>query len=195
VGRCQDDKCAGCRDFEPHEHPERLTRPLPSRKSIIWACAHGDITFANPDFIRRVITRTHQHSDREFYFQSKNPVCFNQYLGDFSRGNTILLTTIETNRDDGYRAVSKAPLPSERYAAFRDLEWSRKIVTVEPILDFDPDILGSWLTSIRPEAVWLGYNSKPKGMQLPEPSMEKTKGFVEQLERAGIVVRLKKMRG
>lgn len=192
VYHCHGARCTGCRDFTPHGHPERLSTPLPS-KPIIWPCAHGDISFGDPNYIKKVIDRTNGYPRKEFYWQSKNPSCFKQYLPYFP-GNTILLTTLETNRNKGYNEVSRAPLPSARYKAFQGLRWDRKIVTIEPILDFDPDIFLKWLIRLNPEAVWLGYNSKPRAVKLPEPSLEKTLQFVEALEAHGIEVRKKTMR-
>lgn len=186
-------KCSGCRDFLPHEHPNRL-KSFPSKQhKTVWSCAHGDITFGKPSFIRMVIAKTKKHPDREFYFQSKNPDCFRQYLSDFLKPNTILLTTLETNRDEGYRKISQAPLPSKRFQAFRDLNWKRKIVTVEPVLDFDEDVFGGWIKEIHPELVWIGYNSHPN-IKLPEPSLKKTKNFIDRLRAGGIQVREKLMR-
>ena len=181
----------GCRDFSPHEHPERL-KSLPSG-NVIWPCAHGDISFARPEFIKQVIGKTKEYPAREFYLQSKNPACFNQYLCLFPE-NTILLTTLETNRDEGYERISKAPAPSVRYKAFLGLKWPRKIVTMEPLLDFDPEILLLWIKNIAPEGVWIGYNSKPTSVRLPEPSLEKTKAFIRQLKDAGLKVREKTIR-
>jgi hypothetical protein len=193
VFECQGGKCIGCRDFLPHEHPDRLLKPFPSEK-VIWPCAHGDISFARPEFIVQVIKKTQEYPMREFYWQSKSPACFNQYLTIFPQPQTILLTTLETNRDEGYDRISRAPVPSERYKAFRDLQWPRKIVTIEPILDFDPEILLQWLKEIAPESIWLGYNSKPASVKLPEPALEKTMAFIEQLKNAGLKVREKTMR-
>jgi hypothetical protein len=73
-------------------------------------------------------------AERTFLIQSKNPRIFNDYR--FPR-NVLLGTTIETNRDNLYEEISKAPLPSQRYKAMLKLEHPRKIVTIKPILDFD----------------------------------------------------------
>lgn len=134
-----------------------------------------------------------KHPDRVFYWQSKNPVCFEQYLPLFSTPNSILLTTLETNRNEGYGEVSKAPLPSIRHKAFRDLKWNRKIVTIEPILDFDEDVFYSWILEIQPEALWIGYNSHPN-IRLPEPSLKKTMMFIKRMRNDGIEVREKLLR-
>ena len=130
----------------------------------------------------------------EPYFQSKKPSCFAPFLADFPE-NVILLTTLETNRDEGYRAFSKAPLPSERYRQFKSLDYPRKVVTVEPVMDFDLRVFGQWIRSLRPEYVWLGFNSKPGSVAIPEPSPEKVQKLVEILTRAGIEIRGKELRG
>ncbi len=189
---CQGRKCTKCRDFIPHEHLNRLMGAFPSKR-IVWPCAHGDIAFANPDFIKRVIEKTTRYPDRLFYWQSKAPSCFKQYLALFPE-NSILLTTLETNRDSGYRDISQAPFPSARFKAFLGIDWPRKIATVEPIMDFDPDIFLDWLVQLHPEAIWIGYNSKPKAVKLPEPPIKKTLEFVKRLEEHGIEVRKKTMR-
>ena len=190
------DKCRGCQSFRPHEHPERLKRPIPSAETV-FVIGGGDISFARPEFVRRVIDKVKEslirRPKREFYFQSKNPACFRQYLKEFPKPNTILVTTLETNRDSGYRAVSKAPVPSKRYKAFAAIDWPRKIVTIEPIMDFDPDVFIKWIMDINPEAVWIGYNSRPKNVVLPEPPISKTRDFIAELRNRGIDVREKDM--
>ena len=107
----------------------------------------------------------------------------------------ILVTTLETNRDEGYGAVSKAPPPSKRYAQFKKLEWPRKVVTVEPAMDFDVEEFAEWLISLKPEYVWLGFNSRPRSVRLPEPSKEKMLALAERLKKAGIQVRGKELWG
>ena len=74
----------------------------------------------------------------------------------------ILLTTLETNLDAGYKAVSKAPPPTERYRQFKKLKYPRKVVTIEPVMDFDDDVFPQMDRRSEPEYVWLGLNSKPE---------------------------------
>jgi hypothetical protein len=105
--------------------------------------------------------------------------------------NVLLGTTIETNRDNLYRGISKAPLPSKRYEAMLKLKHPRKIVTVEPIIDFDVDVLESWIRRIGPEAVYFGYDSKNNF--LPEPELKKVKILMRSFKQA-IIVRLKVIR-
>jgi len=111
--------------------------------------------------------------------------------------NAILATTIETNRDGLYKdlRISKAPVPSERYHMLRDLPFKgRKILVMEPIMDFDLDEIIKWITRVQPWRVYVGYNSHPKECPLPEPSLDKTLELVRRLRADDWDVRTKLLR-
>ena len=182
-------KCSKCKRYVPHEHPERLGK-VPSG-AVIFACASSDISFAEPKYVRKILARIRQRPKQTFYLQSKRPEYFDQFS---IPPNVVLVTTLETNRDEGYAKVSKAPVPSERYEQFKALDYPRKIVTIEPVMDFDLEIFSTWVAAVKPECVWVGFNSKVKEVQLPEPSQEKIEQLIERIEAAGIEVRRKKMK-
>jgi hypothetical protein len=188
--------CDQCYRYEPHCHEDRLEK-IPSNE-IIFVCGNADISFCPPEFTRRIIDAIKTHvlrcPKKTFYFQSKRPAYFAQFLQEFPP-QVILLTTLETNRDEGYRKISKAPLPSDRYQQFKSLDYPRKIVTVEPVLDFDEEVFPRWIVDLAPERVYLGLNSKPKSLTLPEPPEEKLRHLVGVLKRAHIDVRKKELRG
>ncbi len=75
------------------------------------------------------------------------------------------------------------------------MNYSRKVVTIEPVLDFDLRTFAAWIRSIRPEYVFVGFNSKPESIELPEPSEEKVQKLADRLLDAGIEVRGKTLRG
>lgn len=188
--------CEACDTYEPHNHPERTTIPS---FPIVFVYGTGDIAFYDPSQVRTTFEIIDHHKPRMFklyYFQSKNPVCFNRYL-DWFKANTdkiILLTTLETNRDEGYDKISKATPPSQRFRDFKNLDYPRKVVTIEPVLDFDLEEFFGWIVSLRGlEYVWFGFDSKKCG--LPEPSEEKAQRFVDELQACGIEVRGKTLRG
>lgn len=185
--------CLDCQTYTPHEHPERLSR-MPSDKAI-FVCSNGDITFSKKGFMKKVfqVMREDTKKDRKFFVQSKNPSCLKQYL-NLLPNNTFLLTTLETNRDQGYNKVSKAPKPSQRYKDFLSLQWDKKIVTVEPIMDFDLDQFSKMIISINPNAVFIGYNSHPKKVPLPEPTWNKFLALSRVLRRNGMRVLPKETR-
>lgn len=188
--------CLDCYDYTPHCHDDRLKK-IPSA-GIVFVCGNADISFCPPDFTQKIIDQIVEHNERAphktYYFQSKRPEYFREFLASFPK-NVILLTTLETNRDEGYGSISKAPCPTDRFQQFRALDYPRKVVTIEPILDFDLNEFASWIKSIHPDYVWLGFNSKPESVTLPEPPEENVQKLAEQLIAAGIEVRGKTLRG
>jgi hypothetical protein len=160
----------------------------------------GDLTFCDPGYVRKTFAVIKKHKPRirkEYYFQSKNPKCLEQYIGELPR-NSILVTTLETNRDEGYGLISKAPKPSMRFNDFLNLPFKRKVVTIEPVIDFDVDVFLDWMLSLKDqgslEYVWFGFNSNPDKIRLPEPSIEKAQEFVDLMKASGIEVRGKYLR-
>lgn len=188
-------RCMKCYSFEPHFHPERL-KVLPNNR-IIFVCGVGDLSFCEDGHMRQIVERVIKHDkqygDREYYFQSKRPEYFAPYISSFSK-NCILVTTLETNRDEGYGAISEAPPPKERYRQFKELDYPRKVVTVEPVLDFDLDEFSEMLLALEPEYVWIGFNSRPEFISVPEPTNEKVAALIEILEGKGIKVKRKDLR-
>ena len=67
-----------------------------------------------------------------------------------------------------------------------------KMVTIEPVIDFDLEVMLEWITDINPCMVWLGYDSKK--CHLPEPELEKVRELHWELSKAGFVVMLKTIR-
>ena len=66
------------------------------------------------------------------------------------------------------------------------------MITVEPVMDFDLDVLMGWIIDIKPCMVWLGYDSK--NCHLPEPPLAKVKALHWELSCRGITVILKTIR-
>jgi protein gp37 len=187
----QKHNCNDCYNYVPHEHPERLNK-IPSAGTV-FTCGNGDISFCRPEFARQIIEAIKQRPKKTFYLQSKRPAYFQQFLKELP-SNVIILTTLETNRDEGYREVSKAPAPSIRYHQIKNLSYPRKVATIEPVLDFDLEIFASWIIDLNPEYVWLGFNSRPKQVRLPEPSEKKLGQFISELKLAGIEIKGKELR-
>jgi len=186
-----------CYSYYPHNHPERTTIPS---APIVFVFGTGDITFYEPTIMRTTFEIIDNHNPKmkkEYYFQSKNPSCFNRFMDWFkSRDDVILLTTLETNRDEGYENISKATKPSIRFKSFYELDYPRKAVTIEPVLDFDILDFSNWILQLHEqgtlEYVWFGYDSKDCG--LPEPTIELSQTFVNILARNGVEVRGKSLR-
>jgi len=126
------------------------------------------------DWIIKTLNHCIWYEDGNSYlFQSKNPIRFNGW--NFPK-NTILGTTIETNRR---YAISQAPIPYSRAYAMAHLMLP-SMVSIEPIMDFDLDVMVRWIAEIKPEFVSIGADSK--GHKLPEPSPDKVQNLIRELE-------------
>ena len=180
-----------CYHFIPHEHEERLKINRIPSSDIIFVTGFGDISFSSIEFTKKIIDsikkKNKNKPDTVYYFQSKNPKYFSNFVDLFPK-NVILLTTLETNRDNNYNLYSKAPVPSKRYKDFIDLDYTRKVITIEPIMDFDLDIFSNWLIKAKPEYIWLGFNSRPKQVHLDEPLNNKVKKLIKLLKQSGLIV-------
>jgi len=192
--------CELCGNYLPHYHPERLvTSRIPS-SPIVFVSGTGDISYCDPKYVRSIFESIKLHKPKKkttYYFQSKNPRYLSQFVGEYPEG-TVLLTTQETNRDKGYARISKAPLPSVRFRDFLALDFPKKVITIEPVIDFDVEPFVDWMIQLMDqgnlEYVWFGFNSKPGQVRLPEPSQEKAQEFVDHLKAAGISVKGKTLR-
>jgi DNA repair photolyase len=144
-------------------------------------------------FIMAVLQHCCRYPDNIYVFQTKNPKVYIEFLGYFP-AHCMFGTTIETNRH--IRKISDAPDPELRYKAMTMLNQlligvvNKVFVTLEPILDFDVGILGSWIVDIRPDFVNIGADSK--GHNLREPSKEKILALIQYLSEHGIEVRQKR---
>lgn len=172
--------CQQCYDYKPHFHEERLKQSLPLTHGdeFIWCCSSSDITFAKPEWMLKIIKRVKQMHNRTFFFQTKNPIIFNDY---YFPENVLLGITLETNRDNIYDLISNAPLPSKRFKDFLDIDFDRKVVTIEPILNFDLEPFIEILKELNPERIYLGYDTKKSN--LPEPTIQKTMNLYNELKK------------
>ena len=189
----QKQRCMKCYNYTPHVHPKRLNNYIPRTKGdeFIFTCASGDVSFCPTGFLKKIVKRIESQPNKTFLIQSKNPKTFDRVVFP---DNVILGITLETNRDKGYSKVSKAPVPTKRFKDFLKVDHPRKMITVEPVMDFDLDVMLDWMKQIKPFIVWLGYDSK-SNCHFPEPELEKALSFHKAMQEAGIKVKLKTMRG
>lgn len=169
----QKNRCSKCYNYTPHYHPERLKK-IP-KADLVFACANGDISFAKKDQMEDILKAMRYKPKQTFLLQTKNPECLDKFR---IPSNVIVGTTIETNRDT--RKISKAPVPLTRYNDLCVLS-CRKAVTMEPIMNFDLDVMIDWLWAINPEIVWIGYNNYPNSVHLEEPTLGKTLNLIDEL--------------
>lgn len=174
----QKQNCLLCYQYIPHFHEKRLYDSLPKTKGdeFIWCCASSDITFCRPEWMEDILAMVRIMPKKNFFFQSKNPSIFEKY--DFP-DNTLIGTTIESNKY--YPNVSKAPRPEMRYEDFLRIKHPRKVVTIEPIMQFDMWTLVKWMKNINPERIYIGYDTKKSN--LLEPTLSMTTHLIHHLEQ------------
>ena len=145
---------------------------------FIFVSSMGDLfAYTVPDgWIIRVIEHVKKFPEATFLFLTKNPA---RYLNFDFPENAILGATIETDRDEIARRLSRAPLPSARIEAMAKVR-GRKFVSVEPILNFT-DSFPEKIERIGPAMVYVGYDNYNN--RLPEPSLERTKKLISELSR------------
>ena len=177
----QKHRCKKCYNFEVHEHLSRLDNVRLKKTEgdqFIWISAFGDISFAHGDWFTWICIFIEKNPNHTFFIQTKNPRYFNYF--DTYPNNLILGITLETNRDEGYNKISKAPPPSKRIKDFKKLKHKKKRITIEPILDFDLAVFFNEIVEMKPEKVYIGYDTKnTKGMN--EPPVWKTMNLIDQL--------------
>jgi DNA repair photolyase len=196
AGRCKHD-CSYCymkRSFlgnlkkyegEVRIFEEEFETNLDSDNTIFVGSATDIFGDWVPDNVIKKILEYCNKFENIYLFQSKNPNRFTDFF-ELLPKNSIIATTLETNRDYNN---SQAPKPSQRYQDFLSIKYPRKMVSIEPIIDFDLDEFLTWIKSIRPEFVSIGADSKNNNLQ--EPSPDKIKKLITGIETV-TKVRIKK---
>jgi len=135
-----------------------------------WASGVSDV------WIKSMLLSCSQKPNNKYLFQSKNPTRFKDFATQFPP-DFMLGCTIETNRDYSY--ISKAPATYYRKVAMQGYDLP-KMVSIEPIMDFDLEHFPLWIEDIKPEFVSIGADSGNN--HLPEPSPGKLKALIEALK-------------
>jgi protein gp37 len=129
------------------------------------------------EWINRVLLHCCAYPKNTYLFQSKNPQRFIRAKFQFPP-NSIFGTTIETNKQELIN--SSAPIVQDRQFWIGDVE-GIKMVSIEPIMDFDLDVLMNWMKDIQPKFVSIGADSK--GHNLTEPSWDKVQELIKELRK------------
>ena len=161
--------------FAPKLAENELNRRF--KNQFVFVSDMGDLfgEWVPKEWILRVIEAIRNSPSSDFLFLTKNPNRYKEF-SHLCRNNVVLGATIETNRSYGF---SKAPSVAERAKAMIDLQYDRKFLSIEPIIDFDLEIFVGWIEKIAPIQVAVGYDNWHN--RLPEPSLSKTLQFIERL--------------
>jgi DNA repair photolyase len=147
-------------------------------RNFIFVCSGCDLFHPDvPDeWATRIIAKTGDYHRNLYHWHTKNPKRANEmFCGQENRGD-ILCVTIES--DIIPEGVSKAPKPEERAEAMRFWE-GRKMITVEPVMKFEPFHFADMLNGIGAEQVNIGADSGQNN--LPEPTRGELEFLISRL--------------
>ncbi len=161
--------------FNPHLVESEFKQTFKAGQ-FIFVAYMSDISFASSEARLAILQRIQQFPQTRFLLQSKNPLVFEG--ADYPKWDNIYFgTTIETNRD--YK-LTKAPPPYDRYRSMTWQQHPHKFISIEPIMDFDLEVLLRWMRSIRPEIIEVGADNYHN--HLPEPSGLKLRILLDHLK-------------
>ncbi len=165
--------------FIPTTHPDRFNKRF-KPDDFVFVCSMGDIAFAPSVVINHIIDTVKKYPDTKFLLCTKEPEIYRKVI--FNLPNIYFGTTLETDRQYN---VSRAPSPLQRLYSIRQSSHQHKFISIEPIMDFNPEFI-EWILSINPEIVEIGadnYNN-----HLPEPLWNKIAQLMAKLRSSGIQV-------
>jgi len=194
--------CEKCYSFEPHNHFERMKGKTPATKGeqFIFFPKGGDPCYAKADEFRQMLKFIESNPQSRFLIQTKRPKFLLKYCP--LPKNVLVGITLESDistfgaspsKYKTYSEVSPKSAPLlERAQVFATVLHAHKSVTIEPILAFSLAVMLDLMRLIKPEVIYIGYDTKK--CNLPEPTIAETKQLIDTLKQEGFAVRLKQIR-
>lgn len=162
-------------------------------KDFVFACDCNDL-FGHwvPTELIQQILEAIAKSPAKFLLLTKNPERYRQLIsiGVTLPKNCVLGCTVESNIDH----LSSGMLETSRLLVMAELQTMGYpvMISIEPIMKFDPVRFPLWIAKVHPEFVAVGYDSGNNG--LDEPQLAETEAFIALLVAAKIKVYRKLMR-
>ena len=178
------------RQIIPTFNQRSLSIP-PISNTLVFLNSRSDMfcLYSKADWIHQIFNYIRRYPKTNFLIMTKNPYGYNAFRKEIPI-NIICGATIETNRDTS--KFSKAPVALDRFIEMYNLIWPNKFISIEPVIDFDPEIFTRWLLSIKPIAIAIGYDNYNN--HLPEPKRIEVEALIRTLENHGIKVFRKTIR-
>lgn len=181
-GKCYHD-CSYCymkrfKNQKPVRFDEKELKTDLGENNFIFVGSSCDMFADNIPYEWRSKTLKYckQFPNNQYLFQTKNPKRIN---GLFPK-DTIFCLTLES--DANYlRIMKNSPLIGERVQYFKNINSNSKMITIEPIIDFNLQRFVSMIKSVNPFQVNIGADSGRN--HLPEPSKEKVLELITGLKK------------
>jgi DNA repair photolyase len=180
-------------DFSPRFLEKRCATLRPKQGECVFLSDMGDLwgEWVPENWIRIILQLVRMNGQADFLFMTKNPERYLDALHAIPN-NTILGCTVETNLDELTARVSKAPVPSERFASMRSIQGYRTMLSLEPIMKFEPEGFLNDILDIKPSCIAVGYDNYDN--HLPEPPLNEVKELIANLRAHEITVYEKTIR-
>lgn len=183
-GECSH-KCEYCYMKVFKTHPlhlsEKFLQDDLGQGNFIFVGSSTDM-FANDvpkEWIHKVLKHCKEYPKNIYLFQSKDTLNMYSLVGlDVFPVKTVWGTTIETNRD--YK-ISNAPSVEKRIEYLSKGILFERMITIEPIMDFDLDELVNLIKKAKPK--WVNIGADSKNHHLPEPQKEKVEALIAELKK------------
>lgn len=130
------------------------------------------------EWIELSLEYMNRYPDNTYLLQSKNTPRFKEFLEQFPP-KVVVGTTVESNRL--YPQMCHATGMVDRVKALADLQVDRKIITAEPLLEFDMEPMISLIKSVTPE--WVNVGADSKDHHMVEPRAYKVKIAIEEMRK------------
>ena len=196
----QKQNCMKCYTFEPHNHFERMKgrTPVTRGEQFIFFPKGGDPCYATAVEFKQMLTFIRANPQSRFLIQTKRPKFLLKHCP--LPANVLVGITLESTEsnyitpvDANYKQISPRSTPLlERAEIFATVPHAHKSVTIEPILQFNLKKMLEVMHAIKPEVVYVGYDTKK--CKLPEPTLAETTELINALKQEGFHVRLKQIR-
>ena len=163
---------------EPRLIPKEFKRTF-NEGGFCFVCDMVDLfgDWIPNEWINSILYHIQKFPKTTFLLLTKNP---KRYHNCQIPTNCICGATIETDKYFGQKTMGFTPTPGQRWEALATLEHKRKMVSVEPIMNFNLEYFVFMMRSIDPEFIYVGYDNYENN--LPEPSLEETMKLIEKLK-------------
>lgn len=178
-------------NLKPGIYPGRLAGIQFAAKHVFME-SMGDLfhPIVPSELIRYVIEQANFYNKgrgSQLYYLTKNPARYLEFLTLFDPQTTWLGTTVET---DAYNdpTISDAPRPGDRVIAMEAVQYARKFVSIEPIMQFafNARDFAKLILDTGASLVFVGANTSNE--QLKEPTPAEIDELITSLQFAGITV-------
>jgi len=156
---------------------EKVLKGNTGKGKMIFVCSCTDLFAKNvpSSMIKTIINECARYQDNTYLFLSKNPGRMRSFINMMPR-NSILATTIETNRQDIIDKCSHAPTIAERVKGMKSLRGVRTFqdfetsISLEPLMNFDLEQLVAIVKEINPTFISIGADSMKNNLVEPSPN-------------------------